>query len=72
MADSGLFLTEQSEVDGISVVGLQQLATLAIKAQQFSVKPLKLVDGVALAGGDLGLERDLQLGEPVVGSWMRS
>jgi hypothetical protein len=72
LADSGLFLTEQSEVDGISVVGLQQLATLAIKAQQFSVKPLKLVDGVALAGGDLGLERDLQLGEPVVGSWMRS
>jgi hypothetical protein len=67
LADSGLFLAEQLEVDGVGVVGLQELAALAIEAQQFSVKLLKLVDGLALAGGDLDLEGGPELGEPGVG-----
>jgi hypothetical protein len=30
LADSGLFLAEQLEVDGVGVVGRQQLATLTL------------------------------------------
>ena len=55
LADSGLFLAEQAQVDGVGVVGRQQLAALTIQAQQFTVKLLVLVSGVALAGGDLSL-----------------
>ena len=56
LADSGLFLAEQGEVDGVGVVGLQQLAPLTIQAQQFPVQLLELVGGLALAGVDLSLE----------------
>jgi hypothetical protein len=67
LADSGLFLAEQAQVDGVGVVGRQQLAALTLQVHQFTVKLLVLVGGVALAGGDLGLEGGVQLGEPVVG-----
>ena len=56
LADSCLFLAEQAQVDGVGVVGRQQLAALALQAHQFTVKLLVFVGGVALAGGDLGLE----------------
>jgi hypothetical protein len=49
-------LAEQGEVDGVGVVGLQQLAALTLQAQQFTVQLLELVGGLALAGGDLSLE----------------
>jgi hypothetical protein len=49
-------LAEQGEVDGVGVVGLQQLAPLTIQAQQFTVQLLELVGGLALASVDLSLE----------------
>jgi len=67
LADSGLFLAEQAQVDGVGVVGRQQLAPFALQAQQFTVKLLVFLGGVALAGIDLGLEGGVELGEPVVG-----
>jgi hypothetical protein len=54
-----LFLAEQAQVDGVGVVGRQQLAALTLQAQQFTVQLLVLVGGLALAGGDLGLEGGL-------------
>jgi hypothetical protein len=56
LADSALFLAEQAQVDGVGVVGLQQLAPLTIQAHQFTVQLLVLVGGLALAGVDLSLE----------------
>ena len=56
LADSALFLAEQAQVDGVGVVGRQQLAAFAFQAQQFTVKLLVLLGGVALAGVDLNLE----------------
>jgi hypothetical protein len=67
LADPGLFLAEQAQVDGVGVVGRQQLAPLTIQAQQFPVQLLELVGGLALAGVDLSLEGGLELGEPGVG-----
>ena len=49
-------MAEQLEVDGVGVVGRQQLAAFAFQAQQFTVKLLVLLGGVALAGVDLNLE----------------
>ena len=56
LADSCLFLAEQAQVDGVGVVGIQQLAALTLQAQQFTVELLVLVGGLALAGVDLSLE----------------
>jgi hypothetical protein len=67
LADSGLFLAEQGEVDGVGVVGLQQLAPLTLQAQQFTVQLLELVGGLTLAGIDLSLEGGVQLAQPPVG-----
>jgi hypothetical protein len=72
LADSGLFLAEQAQVDGVGVVGRQQLAALALQAQQFTVQRLVLVGGVALAGGDLGLEASCSSVSQGWGSWIRS
>jgi len=55
------------EVDGVGVVGLQQLAALTLQAQQFRVELLEVVGGLALAGGDFGPEGALQLSQPGVG-----
>jgi hypothetical protein len=72
LADSCLFLAEQAQVDGVGVVGRQQLAALALQAHQFTVQLLMLVGGVALAGSDLGLEASCSSVSQGWGSWIRS
>jgi hypothetical protein len=47
LADPCLFLAEQAEVDGVGVVGRQQLAALTVQAQQFTVELLAFLGGVA-------------------------
>jgi hypothetical protein len=59
-------LAEQLEVDGVGVVGRQQLATLTVWAQQFTVELLEFAGGLPLADSDFGPEGGLGLGQPVV------
>jgi hypothetical protein len=54
-------LAEQLEVDGVGVVGRQQLAAFALQAHQLTVQVLEFVGSPALSGGDLGLEGGLEL-----------
>jgi hypothetical protein len=65
-------LAEQLEVDGVGVVGRQQLATLTVSAQQFTVELLEFAGGLPLADGDLALRVAWSLGQPVWRSWICS
>jgi hypothetical protein len=72
LADSGLFLAEQGEVDGVGVVGLQQLAPLTIQAQQFPVQLLVLVGGLAWRAVISASRALCSSTSQGWGSWMRS